>query len=203
MRAHHVRYRKLRATSALDIDSGHRFSAHTACTSPSVDNQKMGPNFSSACRPTSIIRFHPSHRNDAPEKPKYVAYLNNSASLPLRLPGYSRAMPRRKPAIAERRKLAVAAVEYIEHHTVTQPDISAYDLAFRGLGKIDWLHAQSRDGIAAYAASCWHTGVAPYSDWTDTDLHDAELHRQEKSRHNRVVALESNARLRAERDALG
>lgn len=112
-------------------------------------------------------------------------------------------MPRRKPTIPERKKLAVAAVEYIEHHTATQPDISAYDLAFRGLGKIDWLHAQSRDGIAAYAASCWHTGVAPYSDWTDTDLHDAELHRQEKSRHNRVVALESNARLRAERDALG
>lgn len=112
-------------------------------------------------------------------------------------------MPRRKPTVAERKKLAVAAVEYIDFYASTQSEISAYDLAFRGLGKIDWLHAQSRDGIAAYAAACWHKGIAPYSDWTDTDLRDAELHRQEKSRHNRAVALETNARLRAERDAQG
>ena len=151
--------------------------------------------------PTRIICFPSPCRNDAWETRNMSSYCNNCVFRVLWLSEYSHGMPRRKPTVPERKKLAVAAVEYIEHYTVTQPDISAYDLAFRGHGKIDWLHAQSRDGIAAYAASCWHKGVAPYSDWTDTDLHDSELHRQEKSRHNLAVAFEKSARLRAERDS--
>jgi len=104
-------------------------------------------------------------------------------------------MARRKPTVAERAQLARAAVDYIEHYAVKEPETNAYDLAFRGLGKIGWLHAQSRDGIASYAARCWATGEAPYADYSDYDLAMAELDREAQSRHNRRAALH------AERDA--
>ncbi|MDH6681039.1 hypothetical protein M2284_005282 [Rhodococcus sp. LBL1] len=107
---------------------------------------------------------------------------------------------KRKPTIPERAQLARAAVEYIEHYTAKEPDASAYDLAFRGLGKIGWLHAQSRDGIAAYAAQCWATGQQPYAGHSHYDLQLAELDRQAQSRHNRRVALERSAELRRKRD---
>ncbi|MFJ4651120.1 hypothetical protein ACIP5Y_07580 [Nocardia sp. NPDC088792] len=110
-------------------------------------------------------------------------------------------MPRRKPTIPERSQLARAAVEYIEHFRRKGENAEPYDLAFRGLGKIDWLHAQSRDGIAAYAARCWANGEQPYDGWTAQEMNEAELDRQAQSQHNRRVALQNSARLRAIRDA--
>lgn len=78
---------------------------------------------------------------------------------------------------------------------------NAYDLAFRGLGKITWLHAQSRDGIAAYVAQCWTTGTQPYPEAATVDLQLAEFDRQRQSQRNRRVALKHSAELRAQRDA--
>lgn len=110
-------------------------------------------------------------------------------------------MARRKPTIPERVQLARAAVDYIEHYRAKGDESEPYDLAFRGLGKIGWLHAQSRDGIAAYAAGCWTAGEEPYAGWTTQDMDDAEAERQRQSQHNRRVALNNSARLRAARDS--
>ncbi|WP_280493879.1 hypothetical protein [Nocardia farcinica] len=109
-------------------------------------------------------------------------------------------MPRRKPTIPERAQLARAAVEYIAHYAEKEPDQEPYDLAFRGLGKIAWLHAQSRDGIAAYAAKCWVTGEEPYAGMSHADLEDAELGRQAQAAHNRAVATETNRRIQTRID---
>lgn len=83
-------------------------------------------------------------------------------------------MTRRKPTVPERARLARAAVDYIGRHIEKEPDQEPYDLAYRGLGPIEWLPAQSRDGIAAYAAKCWTCGEEPYAGMTDVDLEDAE-----------------------------
>ena len=109
-------------------------------------------------------------------------------------------MNRRKPTIPERAKLTRAALEYIEYYTTKEPDASAYALAFRGLGKIAWLHAQSRDGIAAYAATCWTTWQEPYAGQRQFDFQIAELDRRAQAQHNRRVALERSAELRSQRD---
>ena len=111
-------------------------------------------------------------------------------------------MTRRKPSIPERAELARAAVEYIAHHADREPDQEPYDLAFRGLGKIVWLHAQSRDGIATYAAKCWITGEEPYAGMSPADLEDAERGRQEQARHNRAVATQTNRRIATRIDVI-
>ena len=111
-----------------------------------------------------------------------------------------RGMARRKPTIPERAQLARAAVEYIAHYAEREPDQGPYDLAFRGLGKIGWLHAQSRDGIAAYAAGCWVRGEEPYDGMTPADLEDAELGRQAQSQHGRHFATQHNRQLEADID---
>ncbi|MEV0773857.1 hypothetical protein [Nocardia salmonicida] len=104
-------------------------------------------------------------------------------------------MARRKPTIPERAQLTHAAMEYIAHHADREPDQEPYDLAFRGLGKIVWLHAQSRDGIAAYAAKCWITGEEPYEGMDQADLEDAERGRQAQAQHNYAVATQTNQRI--------
>lgn len=104
-------------------------------------------------------------------------------------------MARRKPTVPERAQLARAAVEYIAHYIKKEPDQGPYDLAYRGLGKIGWLHAQSRDGIAAYAGKCWITGEEPYADMTDADLADAERSRQAQAQHSRDFASRHNRQL--------
>ncbi|GAA1653996.1 hypothetical protein [Nocardia ninae] len=110
-------------------------------------------------------------------------------------------MARRKPTIPERAQLARAAVDYIAHYTGREPDQEPYDLAFRGLGKIGWLHAQSRDGIAAYAATCWIKGEEPYAGMTAFDLQDAEHGRQEQALHSRRSAIRHNRQLETAIDA--
>ncbi|MBF6102182.1 hypothetical protein IU510_29635 [Nocardia cyriacigeorgica] len=111
-------------------------------------------------------------------------------------------MARRKPTIPERAQLARAAVDYIAHHAEREPDQEPYDLAFRGLGKVSWLHAQSRDGIAAYAAKCWVTGEEPYAGMSPADLEDAEHGRQAQAQHNRAVAAETNQRIQTRIDVI-
>ncbi|MFI7531511.1 hypothetical protein [Nocardia salmonicida] len=111
-------------------------------------------------------------------------------------------MARRKPTIPERAELARAAVKYIAHHTEREPDQEPYDLAFRGLGKIIWLHAQSRDGIAAYAATCWITGEEPYAGMDSEDLAAAERGRQAQAEHNRAVATRTNERVQTRIDGI-
>ncbi len=107
----------------------------------------------------------------------------------------------RKPTVPERAQLARAAVEYIAHYIEREPDQGPYDLAYRGLGKIEWLHAQSRDGIAAYADKCWTAGEEPYAGMTEADLEDAERGRQAQAQHNHSVAAQHNRQLESAIDA--
>ena len=91
---------------------------------------------------------------------------------------------RRKPTIEERAQLVRAAIEYIDHYRGQSSEMSAYDLAYRGLGKIAWLHPQSRDGIAAMAA----TGTNPYDALTASELQDLEDERTLQSMQSRWAA---------------
>lgn len=87
-------------------------------------------------------------------------------------------MPRRrKPTIDERSQLVRAAIEYIDHYRAQSSELSAYELAYRGLGKIAWLHPQSRDGIASMAV----TGANPYDELTANELDDLEYERSLQS----------------------
>ncbi|WKG13600.1 hypothetical protein QX204_34165 (plasmid) [Nocardia sp. PE-7] len=111
-------------------------------------------------------------------------------------------MARRKPTIPERAQLAHAAVEYIAYYAHREPDQEPYDLAFRGLGKIVWLHAQSRDGIAAYAARCWVTGEEPYAGTNRADLEAAECSRRARAQHNRAAATQTSRRIATRIDVI-
>ena len=68
----------------------------------------------------------------------------------------------RKPTIPERVELAAHALDAITRAKKRGIRGEPYDIAFKELGSVHWLHRQSRDGIAAYAATCWIKGAKPY-----------------------------------------
>lgn len=84
---------------------------------------------------------------------------------------------RRKPTLQERRVIAISAVRYIAHHVAQGDPGTPYEIAFRGLGQLTWLHPQSRDGIAALAAACHADGTVPYEGLTSSEMDLLEMQR--------------------------
>lgn len=80
----------------------------------------------------------------------------------------------RKPTIPERVQLTRDAARFIVEQVAKSDSTSPYEIAYRCLGEVMWLHPQSRDGIAAMAASCWRAGVEPYAEFGAEDLEAAE-----------------------------
>lgn len=85
----------------------------------------------------------------------------------------------RKPTIPECVQLTRDAARLIADQ-IAQGDASPpFEIAFHGLGDVAaWLHPQSRNGIAAMAASYWRAGVEPYAEFSIEELKAVEEKRE-------------------------
>ena len=83
--------------------------------------------------------------------------------------------PRRKPTFPERVELAMQAQYEVVQAKEIGDDREPYVIAFEKLGTVRWLHAQSRDGVAAEVARAFHAGTQPYE---GVDINTMELARR-------------------------